>query len=70
MLELLGMRWTSSLPSLPGPLWPRVVVHDMSLSMGQIKVRLLHWVQAKGSTDLQEIELFIHLTIWIQMTDF
>ena len=34
VLELWGMRSTPSLPSLPGPLWPGVVVPDRSLSMG------------------------------------
>ena len=34
MLELWGMRSTPSLPSLPGPLWPRVVAPDRALSMG------------------------------------
>ena len=28
MLELWGMRSTSLLPSLPGPLWPEVVAPD------------------------------------------
>ena len=28
MMELLGMRNTPSLPSLPGPLWPGVVAPD------------------------------------------
>ena len=28
VLELWGMRSTPSLPSLPGPLWPRVVAPD------------------------------------------
>ena len=28
MLELWGMRSTSSLPLLPGPLWPGVVAPD------------------------------------------
>ena len=28
MLELWGMRSTSLLPSLPGPLWPEVLVYD------------------------------------------
>ena len=41
VLELRGMRSTSSLPSLPGPLWPEVVASDKVLSMGQIK---LNWV--------------------------
>ena len=34
MLELWGMRSTPSLPSLPGPPWPGVVVPDRTLSMG------------------------------------
>ncbi len=35
MLEFWGMRSTPSLPSLPGPLWPRVVAPDRLLSMGK-----------------------------------
>ena len=38
VLELWGMRSTPSLPSLPGPLWPGVVVPDRVLSMGQIEL--------------------------------
>ena len=34
MLELWGMQSTPLLPSLPGPLWPGVVVPDRALSMG------------------------------------
>ena len=34
MLELWGMRSIPSLPLLPGPLWPRMVVPDSALSMG------------------------------------
>ena len=34
VLELWGMRSTPSLPSLPVPLWPRVVAPDRALSMG------------------------------------
>ena len=37
MLELWGMRSITLLPSLLGPLWPRVVAPDRALSMGQIK---------------------------------
>ena len=40
MLELWGMQSTPSLPSLPGPLWPRVVAPDRALSMGQIELNL------------------------------
>ena len=42
ILELLGMRSTSSLPFLPCPLWPGVVAPE--------KVWHLNWVQA---TDLR-----------------
>ena len=35
MLELWGMRSTSSLPSLPGPLWTGVVAPDRVLPMSQ-----------------------------------
>ena len=38
MLEFWGMWSTSSLPSLPGPLWPGVVAPDRALSMGQIEL--------------------------------
>ena len=34
MLELSGLRSTSSLPSLPGPLWPGVLAPDKILSSG------------------------------------
>ena len=47
MLELWGMQSTPSLPSLPDPLWPGVVVPDRVLSMGQIElncVLMLNWI--------------------------
>ena len=34
LLELWGIGSPSSLPSLPGPLWPGVVATDRVLSMG------------------------------------
>ena len=37
-LEFLEMQSTTSLPSLPGPLWPGVVALERFLSMGQIKL--------------------------------
>ena len=43
MLELLGMRCTPSLPSLPGPLWPGVEAPDRVLSMSQIKRNGISW---------------------------
>ena len=47
MLELWGMRFTPSLPSLPGPLWPGEVAPDKILSLGQIElncVPMLNWI--------------------------
>ena len=41
-LELRGMRSTSSLPSLPGPLWPELVAAARVLSMGQIELNCNH----------------------------
>ena len=38
MLKLWGMRSTSSLLSLPGPLWFGVVAPDRVLPMGQIEL--------------------------------
>ena len=38
MLELWGMQSTPSLPSLPDPLWPRVVAPDRGISIGQIEM--------------------------------
>ena len=35
MQKLWGMHNSPTLPSLPGPLWPRVVAPDSVLSMGQ-----------------------------------
>ena len=47
MLELWGMWTTPLLPSLPGPLWPRVVAADRVPSIGQIKINcvlMLNWI--------------------------
>ena len=38
MLEFWGMPSTSSLPSLPCPLWPGVVAHDRVLSIGRVEL--------------------------------
>ena len=38
MFELCGMQSTPSMRSLAGPLWPRVVAPDSSLSMCQIEL--------------------------------
>ena len=47
MLVLWGMWSNSSLPSLPGPLWPGVVASDWVLTMGQIEAKcvfILKWI--------------------------
>ena len=47
MLGFWGMRSTPSLPSLPGPLCPRMVALDRALSLGQIElncVLMLNWI--------------------------
>ena len=41
MQELWGMQSTSSLPSLPGSLWPGMVAPDKVLSMGQIELNCI-----------------------------
>ena len=41
MLELWGMQYTPLLPSLPGPLWPGVVVPDRALSIGQLELNCI-----------------------------
>ena len=38
ILEFWGMQSTYLLPSLPGPRWSGVVVHDRILSIGQIEL--------------------------------
>ena len=46
-LERWGMRSIPSLPSLPGPLWPRFVAPDRVLSMGEIELNcvfMLNWI--------------------------
>ena len=45
--ELWGVQSSPLLPSLPGPLWPRVVAPDRILLMGQIElncVLILNWI--------------------------
>ena len=38
MLELWGIWSTLSLPTLPGPLWPRGIAPERILSIGQIEL--------------------------------
>ena len=43
ILELWGMRSTSSLPSLPSPLWSGMVAPDRVLTVIQIELNLYLW---------------------------
>ena len=47
MLELWEMQSTSSLPLLPGSLWPRVVVPDKALIYGWNRTNLRTYAQLK-----------------------
>ena len=40
MLELWGMQSVPSLPSLPGPLWPRLVVPDKGPIYGLNRIKM------------------------------
>ena len=69
MLELWGMRSTSLLPLLPGPLWPGMEAPDKVLSMAKLRTyaklnclkKNCFW--NRNCTELFEIELFRHLTV-------
>ena len=45
MLKLWGMQSIPSLPSLQGPLWPRVKVLDFVLSMDQIELNCVSYTK-------------------------
>ena len=68
MLEFWGMQSTPLLSLLPGPLWPRVVVPERVLFMGQIELFDIQTVNL-CLTELFEKELFDHLTVCKHMTD-
>ena len=62
MLELCGVLSTPSFPSLPGPLWPRMVTLDWVLFMGQIElncVLMLNWIAWNRTVfDIETVYLF------------
>ena len=68
MLELWGMRSTSPLPSLPGPLWPGVIASDKALSLGQIElvyVLMLNWIGWNRTVYRYKIDLArITFNVW------
>ena len=73
MLELRGMRSILLLPSVPGPLWPRVVVPDMVLSMVQIElncVLMLNWIVWNRTVYMYKNEFGIKLAQkWLPKMD-
>ena len=78
MLEIWGMQSTPSLPSLPGPLWPRMVAPDRVQSMGHIELdsvggdgtvltfKLRTYAKLNGSNELFEIQLFLTLKLYLR----
>ena len=69
MLELWGMWSTSSLPSLPGPLWAGVVASDRVLSMSQIELNCnytkLNYLKLSVFTFNYVKQKFILILKWI-----
>ena len=63
MVEIWGIRITPSLSSFPSQLWPWVVALDRALYMGQIELNSVVIL-----TELFEIKVFLHLTVWKQKT--
>ena len=57
ILELWGMQSIRSLPSLPAPLWPKVVVPDRVLSLGQIEL-------------FNVLNAYFDIKTWVQTKDF
>ena len=71
MLEPCGMWCTTSLPSLPSPLWPGVVAHDRVLSISQSELFDIQTVckQMTNSKLNYLKKKFDHLIMCKQMTD-
>ena len=64
MLELWGMQRTPLLPSLPGPLWPRVVAPDRVLSIGQTKLKYLlrlNWITWNRTVLIFKLNIYAKL---------
>ena len=59
--ELWKMQSSPSLPSLPGPLWPGVVVPEKVLSMGQIEILTL---KLNANKWLMLNWIVINRTVW------
>ena len=62
------MQSTPSSPSLPGPLWPRVVAPDRVLSVGQIELKcvlMLNWIVWNGTVLLFKCVEKKHAQKWI-----
>ena len=66
------MRSIPSLPSLPGPLWPGVVVSDRVLSMGQSELKCVlvsKWIARNGTVFVIETVLKLNWVVW-NRTDY
>ena len=74
--EFWGMCSTPSLPSLPGPLWPRMIAPERVLSIAQIELDSVLEIELFLEiataylclTELLEITLFWYLAVSIQKT--
>ena len=68
ILEFCGMQSAPLLPSLPGPLWPRVVATDRVLSMVQIElncVLMLNWIVWNRTVYMYKNEFIINNLQWL-----
>ena len=68
MLELLGVQSNPLLPSLPGPLWPRVVAPDRVLSMGQIELNYVlipNWIVWNRTVFMNKMDLALNNLRWL-----
>ena len=67
MLRLWGMRSTRSLPSLPGSIWPGVVVPDRDLSMDQIELKCIlmqNWITWNRTVLIFKCVLTLNWIVW------
>ena len=68
MLELWGMQSKPLLPSLPGPLWPRVIAPDKVLSMGQRELNcllMLIWIGWNRTVFGVSTIITVNWIVWI-----
>ena len=71
-LEILGMRSTPSLSSLPGPLWPDVVAHERVPPVDQIElncVLMLNWISWNITALIFKLHTYAQLN-WLKYNCF